>query len=34
MKGSSFGGWGRSSALYKESEKLSDRFAIKISGID
>ena len=27
-------GWGRSSALYKESEKLSDRFAIKISGID
>ena len=27
-------GWGRSSALSKESEKLKDRFAIKISGID
>ena len=27
-------GWGRSSAIFDESEKIRDRFDIKISGID
>ena len=27
-------GWGRSSAIFNESEKIQDRFNIKISGID